>query len=105
MLRSIPAKIPAFFTKADQSRTAGLGDVQRTEQVEAAIHNLGGCPGNLSLETVDNGLDARTTYVPHPLRGQAHPPRQRPPLGPPRPRLPPPHPSGGRKIPPPLCRS
>src|SRR4029453_7354533 len=54
VLSSVPAKIAAFFAKTNQPVTGSLGDLQRPEQVEAAIHDLGGGPGSLGLETVEN---------------------------------------------------
>src|SRR6266446_6045985 len=50
VLRSVPAKIPAVFAKTDQPGTGSRGDLQRTEQVEAALHHLGGSLSPLGLE-------------------------------------------------------
>src|SRR5215510_2857224 len=77
VLSSVPAKVPAFFAKTDQPGPRSLGDIQRPEQVEAAVHDLGGCSGPLGLETVNDDLDTMAAHVAHQLGGEVYPLHQR----------------------------
>ena len=63
----------AGIQKRDELLLLNNQDVTSPKQVEAALHDLGGGPGPLGLETVDNSLDARAAHVTHQFSGKVHP--------------------------------